>query len=442
MVGTELQCRKYYEAWKLLYVGVLFSSAFESDTFPVADLKRTPDLAVILIEAAEGTDASTLTPEPNPDPGPDPTRDTPGTRSSPISENLVFVHLKPPQKRRAKRVNRPSTSITHAVSCGSYGMFFGTEERCRSEYETWRKLYVGVLFEKTFSSYSWQLSDYKTTPDLATILAKAAGSSSGRRPEPPQTRRLPPSRSGTGNQPQEVDVAAAVVKTQEHAKAKKQTKDKKQGWLGCLSLLIIGGIVWAFCSIGGSDGEDDLDLPPSNPTTTPQPGGRPSWCVHDDRVQAEIALQAELEAEHGENTADWPADDVNRWIQSINDQGTAASHLWDAAPAHYKWADVERVCREQLPPLPSAMELAEECFSAWDGNHEGFERLVKAGLNDPNSMEVHGTYFGELDRLDDGILRIRMDYSAANTIGGVTRTNAWADMRLDCSIEVVDYGYE
>ena len=92
---------------------------------------------------------------------------------------------------------------------------------------------------------------------------------------------------------------------------------------------------------------------------------------------------------------------MNRWIQSIDDQGTAASRLWDAAPAHYKWADVERVCREQLPPLPSAMELAEKCFSAWDGNHDGFERLVKAGLNDPNSMEVHGTYFGELDRLDE-----------------------------------------
>ena len=56
VVGTELQCRKYYEAWKLLYVGVLFPSAFESDTFPVADLKWTPNLATILIEAAEGTD--------------------------------------------------------------------------------------------------------------------------------------------------------------------------------------------------------------------------------------------------------------------------------------------------------------------------------------------------------------------------------------------------
>ena len=235
-----MQCRKYYEAWRLLYVGVLFSSAFESDTFPVRDLKWTPNLATILIEAAEGTDASSLTPEADQEPEPDQTRDLPGTRTSPIREKLVFIHLTPGEKRRAKRANRSITSITHAVSCGSYGMFFGTEERCRSEYETWRKLYVGVLFEKTFSSYSWQVSDYKTTPDLANILAKAAGSSSGLRSDSPQARRLPPSRrprppsrSGTGNKPHDVDVvAAAVVKAQEQAKAKE--RERKVGSDVCL----------------------------------------------------------------------------------------------------------------------------------------------------------------------------------------------------------------
>ena len=43
-------------------------------------------------------------------------------------------------------------------------------------------------------------------------------------------------------------------------------------------------------------------------------------------------------------------------------------------------------------PPSNARELAEECFSAWDGNHNEFERLVAAGLNDPNSIEVHGAY--------------------------------------------------
>ena len=98
---------------------------------------------------------------------------------------------------------------------------------------------------------------------------------------------------------------------------------------------------------------------------------------------------------------------------------------------------------EPKPPPSNARELVEECFSAWDGNHNEFERLVAAGLNDPNSMEVHGTYFNENDALTDGEIRIKMDYSAANAYGGLVRTTAWARMALDCDIiEVTVYGYE
>ena len=68
---------------------------------------------------------------------------------------------------------------------------------------------------------------------------------------------------------------------------------------------------------------------------------------------------------------------------------------------------------------------------------------MKAGLNDPNSMEIHGTYFSETDGLGDGEIRIKMDYSAANAYGGMVRTTAWARMGLDCGIiEVTVYGYE
>ena len=72
---------------------------------------------------------------------------------------------------------------------------------------------------------------------------------------------------------------------------------------------------------------------------------RPAWCVHNDRVQAELALQAELEAEHGSTVADWPSDDLDRWAQSIDDQVAAAGRLWDAAPSDYNWDDVRRECR-------------------------------------------------------------------------------------------------
>ena len=87
---------------------------------------------------------------------------------------------------------------------------------------------------------------------------------------------------------------------------------------------------------------------------------------------------------------------------------------------------------------PTALGLAEECFSGWSGNHRGFVDKVKAVLNDPGSMEVHGTYFNSNDSPADGI-RIRMDYSAANAYGGMVRGNALADMRLDCSISVIQY---
>ena len=95
-------------------------------------------------------------------------------------------------------------------------------------------------------------------------------------------------------------------------------------------------------------GFDCLDPPPAPAITTPPPtvaAERPPWCVHDDQVQAELALQAELEAEHGSTVADWPTDDFNRWVQSITDQATAANRLWDAAPSDYNWDDVRRECR-------------------------------------------------------------------------------------------------
>ena len=74
-----------------------------------------------------------------------------------------------------------------------------------------------------------------------------------------------------------------------------------------------------------------------------------------------------------------------------------------------------------LPPA-DAHELAEKCFSGWSGNHRGFETEVRDVLNDPDSMEVHGTYFNSNDSItDDGMIRIRMDYSAANAYGGMVR---------------------
>ena len=90
----------------------------------------------------------------------------------------------------------------------------------------------------------------------------------------------------------------------------------------------------------------------------------------------------------------------------------------------------------------NAEELFEGCVSAWDGNHDGLEAIIRAELNDPGSMETHGTYYNSDDSISDGRIRIKLDYSAANLLGGMVRTDAWADMGIDCEIvTVVDYGF-
>ena len=90
----------------------------------------------------------------------------------------------------------------------------------------------------------------------------------------------------------------------------------------------------------------------------------------------------------------------------------------------------------------SAQEAFENCVSPWDGNHEGFEDKIRALLNDPDSMSTHGTYYNSSDSISDGVIRIRLNYSAANAFGGKVRTDAFADMNIrTCVVDVIDYGF-
>ena len=85
--------------------------------------------------------------------------------------------------------------------------------------------------------------------------------------------------------------------------------------------------------------------------------------------------------------------------------------------------------KPDLPPT-TAQELADECFSGWDGNHDEVERLVAAGLNDPSSIDVHGTYFSDLD-------------APWPTARSTSRWTTRLRTPLDCDIiEVTGYGYE
>ena len=100
---------------------------------------------------------------------------------------------------------------------------------------------------------------------------------------------------------------------------------------------------------------------------------------------------------------------------------------------------VTTTTRVQLTPE----DVAEKCFSPWDGNHNGFERQIKAGLNDPGSMDTDGTYFfPNWEDLSDGTMTIRLDYRARNAFGGMVRTSAWGEMNIHtCSVTVTDFGY-
>ena len=50
--GTEKQCRKYYDPWKRIFPE-LFSTAYETDNYPISDFRTTPELVMRLIEASD-----------------------------------------------------------------------------------------------------------------------------------------------------------------------------------------------------------------------------------------------------------------------------------------------------------------------------------------------------------------------------------------------------
>ena len=62
------------------------------------------------------------------------------------------------------------------------------------------------------------------------------------------------------------------------------------------------------------------------------------------------------------------------------------------------------------------------CLSTWDGNHDGFEDIVRKELNDPGSMETIET--GITPANNQGQHTIRMEFTAKNAFGGRVRHEA------------------
>lgn len=77
------------------------------------------------------------------------------------------------------------------------------------------------------------------------------------------------------------------------------------------------------------------------------------------------------------------------------------------------------------------------CLSRWDGNHDGLEKLVKAQLNDPGSMETLQTFISPVN--SEGNHRIRMEFTALNAFGGRVRNTAvgWVNNKT-CTATLTD----
>ena len=64
------------------------------------------------------------------------------------------------------------------------------------------------------------------------------------------------------------------------------------------------------------------------------------------------------------------------------------------------------------------------CLSAWDGNHNGFESLVRDRLHNPDSMETHSTVLWPLAGDGQNHVRIIMEFSSINVFGARQRHHA------------------
>lgn len=73
--------------------------------------------------------------------------------------------------------------------------------------------------------------------------------------------------------------------------------------------------------------------------------GSPEYCSHLRASDEAKAAADRLEARYGSNTGDWPAGDLERWIELQDTVSSEAWAIWDTAPESYDWADVRRACQ-------------------------------------------------------------------------------------------------
>ncbi len=88
--------------------------------------------------------------------------------------------------------------------------------------------------------------------------------------------------------------------------------------------------------------------------------------------------------------------------------------------------------------------LIEDCLDPFDGNHNGFEKLIREQLAHPRSMDTISTSWLESENNDyDRELYLGMRYRAQGANGLVFAMDAVALVEVDtCEVFVITYGWE
>lgn len=93
-------------------------------------------------------------------------------------------------------------------------------------------------------------------------------------------------------------------------------------------------------------------------------------------------------------------------------------------------ADSEEKARKKLAEQKAREARDNEIksqFSAWDGSHREFERIIKESMNDPDSYDHVETRY-----IDEGTyIRVFTKFRGKNAFGGVVVDSATADFTLD-----------
>ena len=155
---------------------------------------------------------------------------------------------------------------------------------------------------------------------------------------------------------------------------------------------------------------------------------RQAWDAHVGRFyqdyeydDAEARLK-EFLAQKFEVTVEHLSDQV-RHVFDASFDGSERMELPDALINRYALTRDDQDVRDDAREEIEERHKGFHCLSSWDGNHGGMTELIKARLNDPDSMETREPRITPVNNA--GQHRIIVNFTARNAFGGVVRSRAF-----------------